>query len=381
MTLAMVPQTVSARAGRPVRVLMTADAVGGVWTYAIDLARGLSASGVEVVLAVMGPPLDRGQRAEAAAVDGLTLVDTGLPLDWLARDRRAIDEVAEAVSDLARFSDVDLVHLNSPALARPIEIPVVGVCHSCVATWWSAVREGPMPDDFRWRTEALRRGMEACHLLIAPSGAFADAIARTYNVERPQVVHNGRRPVRTRIVDRGRSVFTAGRLWDAGKNLATLDRAAALLDAPVRAAGSVRGPHGESVEFRCLDLLGTLDTAGVRRELASAPVFASAALYEPFGLSVLEAAQAGCALVLSDIPTFRELWDGVADFVRAEDFEALAAACRRLLDDPAEAARRGAAARLRARRYNVEAMRAGVLSAYETVAPGLAQVFGREAAA
>ena len=41
------------------------------------------------------------------------------------------------------------------------------------------------------------------------------------------------------------------------------------------------------------------------------------ALYEPFGLAVLEAAQAGCALVLSDIPTFRELWDGAALFVAA----------------------------------------------------------------
>ena len=49
--------------------------------------------------------------------------------------------------------------------------------------------------------------------------------------------------------------------------------------------------------------------------MARTAVFVSPALYEPFGLAVLEAAQAGCALVLSDIPTFRELWDGVALFV------------------------------------------------------------------
>lgn len=33
------------------------------------------------------------------------------------------------------------------------------------------------------------------------------------------------------------------------------------------------------------------------------------------GLSVLEAAQAGCALVLGDIDSLRELWDGAATFV------------------------------------------------------------------
>lgn len=363
------------------RVLMTADAVGGVWTYALDLARGLSATGVEVVLAVMGPALDRAQRAEAAAVTGLTLVDTGLPLDWLARDARAIDEVAEAVADLARFSAVDLVHLNSPALARPMDIPVVGVCHSCVATWWSAVRRGPMPEDFRWRTEALRAGLAHCDVLIAPSAAFADAVAATYEAARPLVVHNGRRPLGGPDMRRERSVFTAGRLWDGGKNLATLDAAAALLDAPVFAAGPVQGPHGERVDLRRLRLLGKLEPAGVRRALASSRVFASVALYEPFGLSVLEAAQAGCPLVLSDIPTFRELWSGVAEFVPPHDHEALAAACRRLLDDPREAEVRGAAARARAARYTVEAMRAGVLAAYEAVAPGITPTLRREAAA
>ena len=69
--------------------------------------------------------------------------------------------------------------------------------------------------------------------------------------------------------------------------------------------------------------------AHVARHLARQPIFVSTALYEPFGLAVLEAAQAGCALVLSDIPTFRELWDGAARFVPARDDGALACAIER----------------------------------------------------
>ena len=42
-------------------VLMTADAVGGVWTYALDLARGLSAQGVQVSLALLGPEPGAGK--------------------------------------------------------------------------------------------------------------------------------------------------------------------------------------------------------------------------------------------------------------------------------------------------------------------------------
>ena len=37
------------------RVLMTADTVGGVWQYALDLARGLSEAGASTILAVLGP--------------------------------------------------------------------------------------------------------------------------------------------------------------------------------------------------------------------------------------------------------------------------------------------------------------------------------------
>ena len=111
-------------------------------------------------------------------------------------------------------------------------------------------------------------------------------------------------------------VLTAGRLWDEGKNVAALDRAAEHLPFKICAAGPLTGPNGASVEFDRLDWLGILDAAGLQDMMARTAVFVSPALYEPFGLAVLEAAQAGCALVLSDIPTFRELWDGAALFCR-----------------------------------------------------------------
>ncbi len=98
-------------------------------------------------------------------------------------------------------------------------------------------------------------------------------------------------------------------------------------------------------------------------------MFASPALYEPFGLGVLEAAQSGMALVLSDIPTFRELWDGAALFVAPSEDDELLRALARLLDDPAMAARYGALARERARSYTVEAMVEGTAAVHRAVLP------------
>lgn len=360
-------------------VLMTADAVGGVWSYALDLARGLSAAGTRVTLAVLGPAPDAAQRAAAAALPDLTLEETGLPLDWLAVSRDEVLAAGEAVAALAARRGADLVHLNSPALAAAgFGVPVLGVCHSCLATWWQAVRGGEMPEDFRWRTAILAEGYAAADALVAPSRAFSRATAAAYGLA-PQVVHNGRRDgLRT---DRaGAFAFTAGRLWDEGKDLATLDRAAARLSVPVLAAGPVRGPNGAEVALPHLQALGTLDEGAMRSWLARGPVFVSAARYEPFGLAVLEAAQAGCALVLSDIPTFRELWDGAAVFVPPGDADGFATAIAALVADRERRAELRVAAGERARRYSLDAMTDGIRAIHAGLLARRADRGGRFAA-
>jgi glycosyltransferase involved in cell wall biosynthesis len=226
-----------------------------------------------------------------------------------------------------------------------------------------------MPPDFRWRTQALWRGMLACNALVAPTAAFAQVTAHTYEVPVPFVVHNGRSRAGVAPAPCEPMVFTCGRLWDAGKNIAVLDAAAAMIGAPLYAAGPLAGPNGEQRALGHAKSLGQLSAQQVAGWLARAPVYASSALYEPFGLGVLEAAQAGCALVLSDIATFRELWDGAAIFVDARDVGGFARAIDRLLAQPAEAAALAAQARARAARYSIEAMTAGALAIYRLFDP------------
>ncbi len=350
----------------PNHVFMTVDAVGGVWTYALELAEALVAAGVGVTLAALGPPPSDGQRAHAQAVAGLELIETGLPLDWLADDRRAVCEAGAEVARLAASVGADLVHLNSPALAAGARFhaPVVGVAHSCLATWWATVRGGEPPEEFRWRIELTREGYLACDALIAPSGAFARVTRQAYGPLPMFVARNGlglgavasERP-------RSRRVITAGRLWDVGKNAALLDAVAGRLNEPVLAAGPLEGPNGEQVAVRHVQALGAMGQTALRRALERSLVFASFATYEPFGLAVLEAAQAGCALALSDIPSFRELWAGAALFVEPTP-TAATAALKRLLASPVELAELARAARRRAARYTRSAMAAATLAVY-----------------
>ena len=347
------------------RLLMTADAVGGVWQYATELAAAFGAHGWETVLAVLGPAPTADQRAGLDAA--ITVIETGLPLDWLADGPEAVRRSGAAIAALAEDVGADLVQLNSAAISGAVMscMPVVVVDHGGIAPWWEAAYGTELPQEFSWQRALARDGLHA-HTVVAPTQNYASAVMSLYQLPTaPHVVHNGRTPLGLpATAERAHHAFTAGRLWDQVKNTDVLDRAAARLAVPFRAAGPLTGPHGETVAPAHLEPLGTLSASALAQELAERPVFVSAATFEPFGLAVLEAAQAGCALVLADIPSFRELWDGAAVFVPPGDDEGFAAAISELLAEHAYRIRLERAAEQRAARYTPQAMAAGMAAIF-----------------
>ncbi len=393
------------------KILLTTDAVGGVWQYTTELAQALSARGVECVVAVLGPAPGDDQRATLLArtpakagaqlhdagkgVQGqpdrvpasagvrhgaapspatITLIETGLPLDWTCADAAPVLAAGKAIAALAKDHAVNLIHYNMPTLAAagPPAIPSIAVAHGCVSTWWEAAKGTPLGQDYRWHRALTVDGLRAVDRVVAPSAAYAAIVERHYRLETPVLaIHNGR--TLTGAYDPAAPMadvaLTVGRLWDGVKNAALLDKAAARLPIPFLAAGASKGPHGETIRLDHLRELGHLSGEQIAAHLAKRPIFVSAASFEPFGLAVLEAAQAGCALVLADIPTFRELWDGAASFVPldgaldgrwCEAIEAL------VLDTPRRAAL-GEAARLRAARYTPDATADRMLALYRDV--------------
>lgn len=356
------------------RLLLVTDAVGGVWVYSLELARALRAHHVETILAVTGPAPAARQRAQA---NGFRMLDTGLPLDWMPTSPSEMRRAGGVIARIARIERADLVQTCSAALLADcaFERPCIAVQHSCVASWWAAVRGTALPSEFAWRRDLVECGLNRASAVVAPTAAFAAETARIYDLERPVIaVHNGRRPVAPPTVPQADFVLTASRLWDEGKDVATLDAAAARLSAPFRAAGPLHGPNGARASFDHLQLIGEIGEACVAGLLASRPVYATAAVYEPFGLSILEAAAAGCALVLSDIPTHRELWDGAARFVEPRNAHAFASAIDRVLNDPSERKALGNAAQQRAGNYTPEAMADRMASLYAVLVNEPAQV-------
>jgi glycogen synthase len=308
----------------PHRVLMTADTVGGVWTYAVDLARSLGEQGIEVVLATMGRLPSTTQRDEAERIGTVELFESEFRLPWM---ENPWDDVRAAGNWL---------HVNDPVhAALPWNVPVVAVGHSCVLSWWQAVRKTPAPQSWtRYRNETIQ-GLRNADAVVAPSAWMLQQLHRYYGVEGGRVIPNGREATLTDPDTKAAIVFAAGRVWDPAKNLLALEDVADGLAWPVYVAGEQRDPDGASVaSAKHLRLLGQLSSAEIGAWLRQASIYAFPALYEPFGLSVLEAALAGCALVLGDLPTLREQWEGRAVFVSQDDPGTLRLAIESLIENP-----------------------------------------------
>jgi glycogen(starch) synthase len=326
----------SAIAGRiPTRILMTTDCVGGVWNYSLDLAEALAQYGVRVALATMGPPPSQSQRSEAARISNLDLFESNYKLEWMDSPWAEVDAATIWLTALARDFGPDIVHLNGYShAALNWNAPVVVVAHSCVRSWWAAVKSDPIPETFTEYTRRISQALPSASLVVAPTRAMLEAIEQNYDLSAPRkVISNGRFRSIHAPGKKMDLILTAGRLWDEAKGLQFLERLAPELNWPVYAAGEPRHPSGSHESFHHIHALGHLDHHRLAEVMSVASIYAAPALYEPFGLTVLEAALSGCALVLSDIPSFRENWDDAALLVSTNDRNEWCAALNQLSND------------------------------------------------
>ena len=395
------------------KLLMTADTVGGVWTYAIDLCASLARWKVQITLVTLGRPLSPAQKRAASQLSNVQVVQVPCKLEWMADPWDEVARSGEALLDTALQTRPDVIHLNGFTHASlpwdALAIPVVVVGHSCVETWWRAVWKHPTGGEWARYREAVREGIHDADVFVAPTHAMLDAFSECYGPHSDgRVIYNGRSHARHKPGIKRPFVLAAGRLWDQAKNIAALEQASQWLNWPVRIAGEHREPQtgastgptvaaplaahrsmprsesiaraasaARSTRVLCapkrlitpgIERLGRLTPARLAQQMARASIYALPAKYEPFGLSAVEAGLCRCALVLGDIPTLREVWGDAAVFVDPDDPEAIADAVNDLIDDEPMRRHLADAARHRAQRFTPRRMAKQYLDIYRKLA-------------
>jgi glycogen(starch) synthase len=347
---------------------MTVDPIGGVWTYALELARVLELHDIEIVLASMGAPLSTEQNAQVVACKNVWLFENTCRLEWMDDPWDDVDRAGDWLLKLADRVEPDLIHLNGYSHASlPWERPVLVTAHSCVLSWWQAVKQEPAPSGYAEYRARVAAALAAADCVVAPSAAMRDAVTANYGSQFTcTVIPNGRDPGPFRPSEKADLIFSCGRVWDEAKNLRLLDKIAPNVSWPIAIAGDCHHPAGRDIALKNARSLGKLTSEEIAQQFARSAIFTLPAYYEPFGLSALEAGLSGCALVLGDIPSLRETWQGAAIFVAPDDATGLTNAIRGLVENRRRREHFGQRARARALEFSPERMGNAYLEIYST---------------
>ena len=315
------------------KVLLTTDVVGGVWDFCLVLADQLRRRHTVTLLALGSPSLAQRQAAHDMDVE---LISEPLKLEWMQDSSADVEATRKLVSDLARDVDADVVHANQCAAAcLNVEAPVLLTVHSDVLSWhkWT-LGTSDISSEWRPYVGLVREALTRADRVVAVSAFLAREIEALYDVDRRiDVIYNGWPAARSRP-SKDPLTLAAGRVWDAAKNIQLVAAAARGWNGdPVYLAGETSHPDGGRASVpEPLRPLGLLSREELDTWLDRAKIYVSAARYDPFGLLPLQAALRGCALLLSDIPSYLELWDGAATFFRAGDADDLRRHWQGLLD-------------------------------------------------
>lgn len=312
------------------RILMTTDAVGGVWTFTQELARGLLQNSCSVALVSFGQKPSEAQAEwcrNIAHVWGSSFQyhESNIPLEWMPDNKAAYSDAAPLLLSIARQLKPDILQSNQYCFgALPLDIPKVVVAHSDVLSWADHCRGGILEDSEWLRTycSLVTKGLAGADFVAAPTQWMLEALAQHFNVrDKSTVIPNGRTLAASHLWPRKLQAVTAGRLWDQAKNISIFENVQSPI--PLLIAGEISPgiEFGKPQFATFLDRLPEQDLLALFRESS---LYICTSVYEPFGLAPLEAAQCGCAVLANNIASLREVWqDAVLYFSDAASLTAL----------------------------------------------------------
>ncbi len=372
------------------RLLMTTDTVGGVWTFTSELTHQLLAQGHTVHLVSFGRAPSHEQQTwankltQASSVElegtnthsrgSFTYTASDLALEWM-QDNQQVFEQGQALL-LSRLQEhpMDIIVSNQFCFGRlGTSIPRIVVAHSDVLGWARACRPtalDPSPWLHRY-TAMVQAGLLDAAAVVTPTASMGSALKTNFFLfNKCLTIPNGVSVAAAvePVPERKLQAVTAGRLWDEAKGLDTLRHwegdtpPMPLLIAGDNALDAGTPPTAWPPHLKNL---GPLSRSDLHQHFRESAIYLCTSRYEPFGLAPLEAALCGCAVVARDLPSLREVWADAALFFT--DTASLAATLDALANDPNILAEAQARACERAKLFTPERMADNYLRLFQSV--------------
>lgn len=355
------------------RILLTTDTVGGVWTFTQELTQQLLFKGHSVALVSFGRNPSETQN------QWFSLISTAfpwtfryecseLPLEWMQNNQNIFPSGAAVIHAIATRFQPDIIHSSQFCWGSlRLGVPIVITAHSDVISWAITVKPDTLQDSFwlRHYRNLVQSGLSSADAVVAPTAWMRDVLQTYFEIPSCcRVIYNGRTLQHTvGDVPRELRAVSAGRLWDEAKGLHTLLDIASPI--PIAIAGEERFADASALPMPNLAMLGPLSEKELLRVFSTSSIYLITSFYEPFGLAPLEAALCGCAIVSRDLPSLREVWDDGALYFT--DINGLETLLSKLAVNPSQLLEAQLASIARARLFTADRMTTRYLELYETV--------------
>lgn len=310
------------------RVLFTIDPHGAGWMHTVTLAGALGRRGHDVLLASFGP---EASPERMAAVEDSEVRLTRVEIPGPTTDPTFIATARAALDVLVKEWNPSVVHIDRCAFGDlELDVPKILMI---AADRTARISRGRGP---------ARRGLLGADAVVSPTRALSEEISRRFEYRRPisliqPGIELGDKPVTFGPIKKAKSGFMFyGRTDDKA------DGFDVLLEALRRA--KIEQGHPD-LSFRIggegarpplpgwLQDVGMLDADSRVSAFGKADIAVLPSRDDAFGLRSVEAGLSGCALVLTDVPSYHELWHGAAVLVPPDDPGALADTIRLLATD------------------------------------------------
>ena len=364
------------------RVLLTTDTIGGVWSFTKEHTQQLLNRGHEVALVSLGRPPSESQMEWAdfnmrLHPDVFRFAATDAPLEWMQENDKAYTEALAPLLQTANEFRPDIIHSSQFCFgALPLEIPTLVTAHSDVLSWAEACQPDALNASkwlYRYK-HLVQRGLDLAQAVVAPTEWMLNALRHKFTIAGSgHVVFNGRDLPAARREPRPFKVISAGRLWDRAKNVELLAQCCF----PITLVGDQSQESSGLRDYPAnITNIGLLSEEQLFLQFCESSVYVAPSLYEPFGLAPLEAALCGCAIVANDIPSFREVWGNSALYFRTPD--QLQRVITHLQSNQVDLQQARLLSQAKARKYTAARMTEQYLDLYKDILqPSTSQVFAR----
>ncbi len=238
------------------RLLITTDTVGGVWTFTAELTAALLRRGHAVSLVSFGrlPSVPQQVWAEIqrSAHSGLfDYTPSDAPLEWMQNNETVFEQGEAVLQTAAATFNPDLLLSNQFCFgATALQLPRVVAAHSDVLSWARAANPAALTGTpwLNRYTALVQRGLLQADAVSGPTQSVIKGLKNSFFLPNNAVViPNGRTEpapsADTPAPERRLQAVVAGRLWDEAKGLNILTETA--LPLPVLLAGETEheGPR------------------------------------------------------------------------------------------------------------------------------------------